>query len=81
MFSCIEPIECSFDVLVQCIHYNYSFCLFQEDHKYYKSEIIKDGQKYWVDVQGSDKKKVHVYLSDSYLLRQVSLHEIIVLFS
>ena len=59
---------------------NLLFFPFQEDHKYYVSEIIKNGEKYWIDVEGNNDKNVQVYLSDSYLLRQVSLNEIIVIF-
>ena len=54
------------------------FYIFQENHKYYVSEIIKKGQKYWIDVLGNKNHKVHLLLSDSYLLRQVSLHGIII---
>ena len=57
---------------------NLLFFLFQENHKYYVSEIIKNGQKYWIDVLGNKNHKVHLLLSDSYLLRQVSLHGIII---
>ena len=56
---------------------NLLFSLFQEDHKYYVSEIIKNGQDYWVDVTGNENHNINPYLSDSYLLRQVSLHQII----
>lgn len=59
---------------------NLLFCLFQENHKYYVSQIIKNGQDYWIDVQGNKNTKEHLELSDSYLLRQVSLHEIMIFF-
>lgn len=57
---------------------NLLFCLFQENHKYYVSQIIKNGQDYWIDIQGNKNTKDHPDLSDGYLLRQVSLHEIII---
>ncbi|XP_078376887.1 plexin domain-containing protein 2-like isoform X5 [Oculina patagonica] len=42
------------------------------NHKYYVSQVVNNGQGYWIDVDGNPKIKSveHPLLSDSYLLRQ-----------
>ena len=57
-------------------HYMYLPCtiLFQINHKYYTSETIPNGQRYWRDVERNPNTKNQAVLSNSFLIRHVSFH-------
>lgn len=42
----------------------------RDDHKYYVSEIVKDGQRYWREIQGNPKTVEKHGLSDHFLQKQ-----------
>lgn len=44
-------------------------CTEKVNHKYYVSEIIQDGQRYWIDIQADPRTKVQTQLSDHFLRR------------
>ncbi|XP_068670735.1 plexin domain-containing protein 2-like isoform X1 [Montipora foliosa] len=42
-------------------------CTEKINHRYYTSEVIRDGQKYWRDIEGHPNTTVHSGLSDQFL--------------
>lgn len=44
--------------------------LFQINHKYYVSEVVGHGQRYWRDIKGHPNTTTHQGLSDQFLRTQ-----------